>query len=82
MIDFGNERMTEEQAQIIMKSKDEIFASTRAAQQSLFADEEPPRFLIVKRMAERYRFFHPMLSSSRGSGSKGGFDIFAVIRHG
>lgn len=75
MIDFGNERMTEEQAQIIMKSKDEILQSTRAAQQSLFADEEPPRFLIVKRMAERYRFFHPMLEFIEVFWLKGGFDI-------
>ena len=81
MIDFGNERMTEEQAQIIMKSKDEILQSTRAAQQSLFADEEPPRFLIVKRMAERYRSIR-CWSSSRCSGSKEDLILFAVIRHG
>lgn len=75
MIDLGNERMTEEQAQIVMKSKDEILQSTRATQQSLFADEEPPRFLIVKRMAERYRFFHPMLEFIEVFWLRGGFDI-------
>lgn len=74
MIDSGNERMTEEQSQILLKSKDEILQSTRT-QQTLFADEEPPRFEIVARMAERYRFFHPMLEFIEVFWQRNGFDI-------
>lgn len=74
MIDFGNERMTEEQSQIVLKSKDEILQNTRT-QQTLFADEEPPRFEIVARMAERYRFFHPMLEFIEVFWQRDGFDV-------
>ncbi len=73
-LDYGGERMTEDEAGIVEKSKEEILLGTKA-QLSLFADEEPERFKIVKRLAQRYHFFHPMLEFIEVFWLRDGFDI-------
>jgi hypothetical protein len=72
--EYGSERMTEEQAQIVAKSKEEMLEST-TSQMTLFADEEPERFKIAKRLADRYHFFHPMLEFIEVFWLRNGFDI-------
>lgn len=72
--EYGNGRMTEEQAQIVTKSKEEILEST-TSQMTLFVEEEPERFRIVKRLANRYHFFHPMLEFIEVFWIRDGFDI-------
>ncbi|MCF0184852.1 MAG: type II restriction endonuclease subunit M, partial [Bacteroidaceae bacterium] len=58
--EYESVRMTEEEAEIVTKSKEEILLGTKA-QMSLFDEFEPARFKIAKRLADRYHFFHPML---------------------
>lgn len=72
--EYGSERMTEEQAQIVAKSKEELLEST-TAQTTLFADKEPERFKIAKRLADRYHFFHPMLEFIEVFWLRDGFDV-------
>lgn len=72
--EYGNEHMTEEQAQIVAKSKEEILEST-TSRMMLFAEEEPERFKIVKRLANRYHFFHPMLEFIEVFWLRDGFDV-------
>ena len=72
--EHGSERMTEEQAQIVAKSKEELLEST-TAQTTLFADKEPERFKIAKRLADRYHFFHPMLEFIEVFWLRDGFDV-------
>ncbi len=72
--EYGSKRMTEEQAQIVAKSKEEMLEST-TSQTTLFADEEPERFKIAKRLAGRYHFFHPMLEFIEVFWLRDGFDI-------
>ena len=72
--EYGSKRMTEEQAQIVTKSKEEMLEST-TSQTTLFADEEPERFKIAKRLAGRYHFFHPMLEFIEVFWLRDGFDI-------
>lgn len=72
--EYGSERMTEEQAQIVAKSKEEMLERT-TSQMTLFTDEEPERFKIAKRLASRYHFFHPMLEFIEVFWLRGGFDI-------
>ncbi|MGL5958436.1 MAG: Eco57I restriction-modification methylase domain-containing protein, partial [Phocaeicola sp.] len=73
-LNFGTERMTESEAQIVLKSKEVILHRVQA-QQTLFAEEEPFRFKIVNRLAQRYHFFHPMLEFIEVFWLRGGFDI-------
>lgn len=73
-LDYGDGHMTEKQAGVVERSKREILEDTHA-QLTLFADEEPRRFAIVKRLAARYRFFHPMLEFIEVFWLRGGFDI-------
>lgn len=72
--EYGGGRMTEEQAQIVAKSKEEILEST-TSRTTLFAEEEPERFKIVKRLAGRYHFFHPMLEFIEVFWLRDGFDV-------
>ena len=72
--EYGSERMTEEQAQIVAKSKAEMLEST-TSQMTLFSDEEPERFKIAKRLADRYHFFHSMLEFIEVFWLRDGFDI-------
>lgn len=74
MLDFGSNRMTEEEAQIVERSKAEILECTKS-QTTLFDEWEPERFKIAKRLAERYHFFHPMLEFIEVFWLRDGFDI-------
>lgn len=74
MLDFGSNRMTEEEAQIVERNKAEILESTKS-QTTLFDEWEPERFKIAKRLAERYHFFHPMLEFIEVFWLRDGFDI-------
>lgn len=67
-------RISEDEAQIVMKSQKEILSEAHA-NISLFADEEPLRFQIVERLADRYHFFHPMLEFIEVFWLRDGFDI-------
>ena len=71
MPEFGI-RMTEEESQIVTKTQEEILTGSHA-QLSLF--EEPLRLKIANRLAERYRFFHPMLEFIEVFWLRDGFDI-------
>lgn len=67
-------RISEDEAQIVLKSQKEILTEAHA-HISLFADEEPLRFQIVERLAERYHFFHPMLEFIEVFWLRDGFDV-------
>lgn len=67
-------RISEDEAQIVLKSQKEILTEAHA-HVSLFADEEPLRLQIVERLANRYHFFHPMLEFIEVFWLRDGFDI-------
>ena len=69
-----NNRMTEEESQIVAKTQEEILMGSHA-QMSLFADEDPLRLKIADRLAKRYHFFHPMLEFIEVFWLRDGFDI-------
>ena len=69
-----NNRMTEEESQIVAKTQEEILMGSHA-QMSLFADEDPLRLKIADRLAKRYQFFHPMLEFIEVFWLRDGFDI-------
>ncbi|MCD8297278.1 MAG: type II restriction endonuclease subunit M [Prevotella sp.] len=71
---FLGERMTEEEANIVQRSKEDILVQ-KTSQLTLFEDEEPERFRIAKKLAERYHFFHPMLDFIDVFWLRDGFDI-------
>ncbi len=73
-LEYDEKRMTEEEAGIVEMSKEDLLLGTKA-QLSLFVDEEPERFKIVKRLTQRYHFFHPMLEFIDVFWLRGGFDI-------
>lgn len=69
-VDYGHQ--SEEESEIVEQSKAQILAETRG-QTQLFT--EPARFQNVKRYADRYHFFHPMLEFLEVFWLRGGFDI-------
>ncbi|MCD8293632.1 MAG: type II restriction endonuclease subunit M [Clostridia bacterium] len=73
-LEYNSERLTEAEAMIVEKSKEEILEGTKA-QMTLFEEIEPERFKIVRRLADHYHFFHPMLEFIEVFWLKGGFDI-------
>ena len=64
---------TDEDSEIIQLSKEEVLAKTKGAERSFFDDSE--RFGIVKELADRYHFFHPMLEFLEVFWLRDGFDI-------
>ena len=64
---------TDEDSEIIKLSKEEVLAKTKGAERSFFDDSE--RFCIVKELADRYHFFHPMLEFLEVFWLRDGFDI-------
>lgn len=60
----GDEKLT-------LKSKEELLKTGEQQELGL----EPERFTIVRRLSERYRFFHPMLEFIEVFWLRGGFDI-------
>ena len=69
-VDYGHQ--SEVVSEIVEQSKAQILAETRG-QTQLFT--EPARFQNVKRYADRYHFFHPMLEFLEVFWLRGGFDI-------
>lgn len=67
-------RITEAESEIIARSQNELLTEAYG-HMTLFADEDPPRLKIVARLAERYRFFHPMLEFIEVFWLRDGFDI-------
>ncbi|RHE90359.1 type II restriction endonuclease subunit M [Bacteroides intestinalis] len=67
-------RISEDDAQIVLKTQKEILTEAHA-NISLFANEEPLRLQIVERLAERYHFFHPMLEFIEVFWLRDGFDV-------
>ena len=64
---------TEETAEIKRLSKEEILVETKGEYRTFFDDSE--RFKTVKRYADRYHFFHPMLEFLEVFWLRDGFDI-------
>ena len=64
---------TDEDSEIIKLSKEEVLAKTKGTERSFFDDSE--RFGIVKDLADRYHFFHPMLEFLEVFWLRDGFDI-------
>lgn len=69
-VQYGN---NDETSAIIKLSKEELLAKTQGEYRSFFDNSE--RFAIVKKYAERYHFFHPMLEFLEVFWLRDGFDI-------
>lgn len=69
-VQYGN---NDETSAIIKLSKEELLAKTKGEYRSFFDNSE--RFSIVKKYAERYHFFHPMLEFLEVFWLRDGFDI-------
>ena len=64
--------MTQEESEIVTLSKEQLLAETQS-HTTLFEDSF--RFKIVKRYADRYHYFHPMLEFLEVFWLRDGFDI-------
>lgn len=71
-IEYG--RISEEEAEIVEKTQEEILTEAYG-QTHLFSAEDPLRLKIVARLAQRYRFFHPMLEFIEVFWQRDGFDV-------
>lgn len=69
---FSSGHITEEEAGIAKKTRAEIMAHCSAST-SLFG--APNRLQTVQRLAQHYRFFHPMLEFIEVFWLRGGFDV-------
>ena len=67
-------RISEDESQIVAKTQEEMLTAAHG-NISLFSDDDPLRLKIVCRLAERYRFFHPMLEFLEVFWLRDGFDI-------
>ena len=67
---YGND---DETSEIITLSKEEILTKTKGSDRSFYDESE--RFAIVKKYADRYHFFHPMLEFIEVFWLRDGFDI-------
>lgn len=67
-------RLTEEQSEIIAKTQEEMLTEAHGVT-NIFSENDPLRLKIVCRLAERYRFFHPMLEFIEVFWLRDGFDI-------
>ena len=67
---YGN---NDETSEIITLSKEEILTKTKGSDRSFYDESE--RFSIVKKYADRYHFFHPMLEFLEVFWLRDGFDI-------
>lgn len=67
-------RISEDESQIVAKTQEEMLTAAYG-NTSLFSDEDPLRLKIVCRLAERYRFFHPMLEFIEVFWLRDGFDV-------
>ena len=67
-------RISEDESQIVAKTQEEMLTAAHG-KTNLFSDDDPLRLKIVCRLAERYRFFHPMLEFIEVFWLRDGFDI-------
>lgn len=67
-------RLSEDESQIVAKTQEEMLTAAHG-KTSLFSDDDPLRLKIVCRLAERYRFFHPMLEFIEVFWLRDGFDV-------
>lgn len=67
-------RISEDESQIVAKTQEEMLTAAHG-KTNLFSDDDPLRLKIVCRLAERYRFFHPMLEFLEVFWLRDGFDI-------
>lgn len=72
--DVEYNRISEEESQIVAKTQEELLTAAHG-KTNLFSDEDPLRLKIVCCLAERYRFFHPMLEFIEVFWLRDGFDI-------
>ena len=70
----GDVRLSENESQIITRTQEQILYGSKP-QLSLFAQDEPQRLKIASRLANRYKFFHPMLEFIEVFWQRDGFDI-------
>lgn len=68
-----NAKPTEQESEIIRMSKEEILENVQGEATTFF--DNSLRFKIVKRLADRYHFFHPMLEFLEVFWLRDGFDI-------
>lgn len=67
-------RLPEDHAQIVAKTQEEMLTATHG-KTNLFSNDDPLRLKIASRLAERYRFFHPMLEFIEVFWLRDGFDV-------
>ena len=67
-------RLSEDESQIVAKTQEEMLTAAHG-KTNLFSDDDPLRLKIVCSLAERYRFFHPMLEFIEVFWLRDGFDI-------
>lgn len=67
-------RISEDESQIVAKTQEEMLTAAHG-KTNLFSDDDPLRLKIVCRLAERYRFFHPMLEFIEVFWLRDGFDV-------
>ncbi len=72
-LDKGENLRGDDKSDLIKLSKEEILTKVKGDNRSFFDDSE--RFAIVKCLADRYRFFHPMLEFIEVFWLRDGFDI-------
>lgn len=72
--DVEYNRISEDESQIVAKTQEEMLTAAHG-KTNLFSDDDPLRLKIVCRLAERYRFFHPMLEFIEVFWLRDGFDI-------
>ena len=66
-------RRSDEEAEIVRLSKEQILTEVHGVRTTLF--DKSKRFKIVKRLSDRYHFFHPMLEFLEVFWLRDGFDI-------
>lgn len=71
-VNYDTQR-TDEESEIVRLSKEQILTEVHGVRTTLFDDSK--RFKIVKRLSDRYHFFHPMLEFLEVFWLRDGFDI-------
>lgn len=74
LFDDETARLSEQESQIITKTQQQILWESQQSM-TLFPDDDPLRLKIANRIANRYRFFHPMLEFIEVFWERDGFDV-------
>lgn len=72
-LEKGDGLQGDEKSDVIKRSKEELLTEVKGDYRTIFDDSV--RFAIVKRLSDRYRFFHPMLEFIEVFWLRDGFDI-------